>query len=739
MTKLSKFLAAIAFAAPFAAPVSAQTFPFLLIGEDQNQNATSLNNGSTYDIAATSVGSKVNVSIGMTYLGVNQASLGTPSLFGSGAFTAGALSAGTLNPSASATLPISFTPTSATAATAQLTIPYTITGPAGGGAGSGSTPISTGVITVTLAGGVPQFVLSYYITGVQNVIPVSNGGTVTFPATAVGTTSQAVIQIGNNGSASGFINNIQVTSSNNAFVATGIPLLPGALNPNTTLQIGINYTPTQVENDTGTLVITFPDHTVTLTLSASGAASAYTYQLVVGGQTTAVTPNQTLSFSSTPTVPVLFSVVVTNGGTSAGTIAGVSLVGTGYQEVDTPPSLTLAPGGSVSLDFAFTPPAVGSFPGRLRIGNDVFTLAGSGTGPQLTYSFSIGSVSLNVLPGGTVPFPSLQIGQSETGAFTIQNTGTSPATVVSVSIPSAASAFSLIGQPTSALTLAPNASTSFMIGYAPFATSSSSVLQIDSAMFNLTGAASQPPPLPAYKFTGASGSIAALQQTPIGLTLNSAYGNLGVSGTLTIVQNPQSFASDPSVQFSTGGTSVTFTIPPNSTQAVFPNGSTTVLLQTGSIANTITINPTFSFGAFSLTPTNAPALQFNVSAAAPQLSNVVITQTSATGFTLQISGVSTSRSLSTLNFTFTPVSTYSLSQSNVTVDVSSVSNNWFQSSASNAFGGQFVITAPFTMTTGSSSTTSSSSSTTSGVLAIQSVSVTVANAQGTSNSVSTQF
>jgi hypothetical protein len=733
MTTLSKFIAAIALAAPFAAPLSAQTLPFLLVAEDQNQNVTPINNGATLNIASSSVGSKIEISIGMTYIGVNQANFGTPSLFGSSAFSAGSLTMSSLIPSSSATLPINFIPISTTAATAQLTLPYTITGPAGGGAGQGSTPLSQGVITLTLAGGTPQFVISYYIQSVQNVMPVADGGTVTFPPTPIGSSSQAVIQIGNNGSAAGLINSIQATGS--AFRTSGVPLLPGSLNVGSTLQIGITYTPTQSGNDTGTLVITFPDHTVTLTLSGSGAASAYTYQFVLNGQSTTVTPNQTLSFSSTPGVPVLFSVVVTNAGTSVGTIAGVSLVGTGYQQVDTPPSLSLAPGSSLSLDYAFTPPSVGSFPGRLRVGNDLFVLAGSGTGPQLMYSFSIGSVTLSVLPGGTAPFPTTGVEQTESGTFTIQNTGTSPATVVSVSIPSAASAFTLVGGPTSATTLAPNASMSFTIDYTPFATSSTAVLQIDSAMFNLTGAATGPPSLPAYQFTGPSGSIAALQQTPIGLTLSSPY-TVAVTGTLTIVQNPQSFSADPSVQFSTGGASVTFNIPAKSTQAIFPNGSTTVLLQTGSIANSITLKPTFVFGAFDLTPTNAPTLQFTVPAAAPQLSNVVITQTSATGFTLQIAGVSTSRSLMTLNFTFTAASSYTLSQTSLPVDVSSVSNNWFQSGASNTFGGQFVITAPFTLTTGS---TTATSATNPSLLALQSVSVTAVNAQGTSNSVSTQF
>lgn len=728
-------------AALFAASLSAQTLPFQLVALDQNQNASSVNNGATLNIVATAVGSKTTISVGATYIGVNQANFGAPSLFGSSAFVIGSLTASTLNPSGSATLPVSFTPTSSSLTTALLTIPYTITGPSGGGPGQGNTPLGSGSITFTLSGGVPQFSLAYYIQGVQNVIPLADGGTLTYPSTQVGGTSQAVVQITNGGSGAGLINNIQVTGS--AFTASGIPLLPGALSAGAQLQFTITYTPSKAAADTGALVITFADHTVTVTLAGTGSAASYSYQLVENGQTSNITPGQTLSFSSTPGASVLFTIVVENTGTASGGVSNIVLVGNGYQQVAAPSNGALAPGASLSLDYAFTPPSVGSFPGQLKIGNDSFTLAGAGTGPQLTYMFTIGSVTLTVASGGTVPFSSVQIGQSEFGTFTVQNTGTATANVVSVSIPTAQSAFSLRGAPTAPVTLAPNGSVSFQIGYAPFAAASAGILQIDSAQFNLVGAATSPPALPAYSFQGSGGTVAAMQQTPIGVTLQQPY-NLQVTGQLTITQNPQGFSNDPSVQFSTGGTNVAFTIPAGSTQAVFTNGGNSVLLQTGSVANTITITPAFNYGGFSLTPNNAPTLQFTVPPAAPQLSNVIISQIGNSGFTLQIAGVATARNLTKLNLTFTAAANYTLAQSSMTVDVTSVATNWFQSGASNSFGGQFVVTVPFTLTSNvapptSTSSSSSTSTTTNALFPIQSVSVTAANAQGTSNSVSTQF
>jgi hypothetical protein len=226
----------------------------------------------------------------------------------------------------------------------------------------------------------------------------------------------------------------------------------------------------------------------------------------------------------------------------------------------------------------------------------------------------------------------------------------------------------------------------------------------------------------------------AAQRLPI--NWGSSLGHVNrpsATGTLAISQNPQGFSPDPSVQFSTGGGTVAFTIPANSTQAIFPNNATSIRLQTGSVANTITVTPAFTTtGGFVLTPSNPGTLQFTVPSSAPQLSNVTIAQTNANGFTLQVTGVVTSRSLTSFEFTFTPVAAkFNIANTKVVVDISSTASNWFQSTASIPSGGQFVVIVPFTLTTTTSGITT--------LPAIQSVSVTATNPQGTSNAVTTQF
>jgi hypothetical protein len=187
------------------------------------------------------------------------------------------------------------------------------------------------------------------------------------------------------------------------------------------------------------------------------------------------------------------------------------------------------------------------------------------------------------------------------------------------------------------------------------------------------------------------------------------------------------------VQFSTGGQTVAFSIPANTTQAIFQNGASSIRLQTGSVSGTITITPSFTTsGDYSLTPANPVTLQFTIPPAAPQLLNIQLSQSSATGFTLQVIGIATSRTLSQLNFVFTPEPDFNLVGTTASIDVSAASALWFQSAASQPFGSQFIISVPFNLAVSNKNVLNS-------LAAIQAVSVTATNSLGTSNSVSTQL
>ncbi len=188
--------------------------------------------------------------------------------------------------------------------------------------------------------------------------------------------------------------------------------------------------------------------------------------------------------------------------------------------------------------------------------------------------------------------------------------------------------------------------------------------------------------------------------------------------------------TDSSVQFSSGDRTVDFVIPANSTSADFAGQGSQLLLQTGTVAETVTLTPTFATaGGVDVTPSPATTSQFTVASAAPVLLSIQISNATASSFTMQVTGYSTTRSLSSMSVTFNPATGFKLGTSQFSIDLSQVSTLWFQGTSSQSFGGQFQISVPFALTgpTPKVGTTLLS--------AIASVTATVNNSVGTSTSV----
>jgi hypothetical protein len=195
---------------------------------------------------------------------------------------------------------------------------------------------------------------------------------------------------------------------------------------------------------------------------------------------------------------------------------------------------------------------------------------------------------------------------------------------------------------------------------------------------------------------------------------------------LTLVSSV--FTDDPAIQFATGGRTVNFTIPANSTQALF-NGNTSMALQTGTTAGSIVIKPSFAMhgGGFDLTPPTPDALTIPIPRAAPQLLSASITSETTTGFTVVLSGYSTTRTMRQLDVQFTPKQGGNFSTSRLTIDVSTASTAWYQGAASQGTGGSFLAAIPFVLANGSSTDDL--------VHLLQSLSITATNDSGVSTAV----
>jgi hypothetical protein len=718
-----------------AAPaVYAQTAaPFTLIVQ-QGQSVTPVADGQNLGITSSGVGRATSFTLIGAYTGTTTAILSSQAqLVGSTDFTAGPITPvvpATLNPGKSFSVTITYQPTSASTDSAELTIPFTESA-----ATSAGTP-ATGSLVFGLTGTTSNLTVNYFSAPTNNVIPLSNGGTIPFPSTLVNTSVSVTVLIANAGAASGAVNSVSVAGSN-AFELQGVGLLPASIASGGTLEFNLLYYPSLVGSDTGTLTIQFPTGPFTVNLTGTSVSPSLAYETINGTKTTPLLVGQPITLPSTnvgSTTSV--TIQVQNNGTASTTINNISTTGTGFS-VSSLLILPAAvgPNNSISFSLNFTPPAPGVDTGTLTIGGTIFALTGTGLGPELTYSYTSGSSgSTAVIGNGTILFSSVPLAQSTTVNVTVTNTGTTAATVSSIGIVTGgqSSAFALSNQPPLPATLAPNASLTFTATFTPSVSGlSSATLLINTTSFTLSGFGTGAPALPSYRITGQGGQVQPSTQPSVGLTLSQSY-PLAVNGTLTLTVSSSTFASDPSVQFATGGQSVAFSIPANATNAIFANGGSTIQMQTGTVAETITVSATFTIsGGVSVTPASGTPLVLVVPQLAPTLLSAQVSSVSATNITVLIEGYSTSRSLSTLNIQLKSLSSaFNLPSTVFTIDVSQSAALWYGSSSSAPYGGEFAISVPFTTTLPSTSNLPLATNI--------AVSATISNSIGTSNAMSSQ-
>ena len=716
---------------------AAGQIPFTLLATQQGQSAQTLQNGGGITVAAP-VGGTQTLQVVATYTGTGQVTFSSPpTVFGSTAFTVtltGSLPI-TLSQGGTVTMTITFSPTSSNQSTAQVNLPFvetvntTLTG---GSTSTSGTTTNSGTIAIGLQGTAPSFTLSYILQGSQNVIPLQPAGTIPFPATLVNATSQAALNITNTGSGLGTVTGITISSS--AFTLQQLTLLPANVAAGQNLQVLISFTPTTVGTNSGQVTITFSSGTpISISLTGSGIAPSLTYQLLTTTPPTTIAPPGPISFPSVNVSQTSsISIRILNSGSANGTINSISVTPQVFQlanPVQVPQ--TLAPNASLTVTLNFTPTQPGTVSGTLIINSDAFDLKGTGLGSQLVYSYLTNGTSITLGSSNpSVIFSPVQVTRSQQLTFDVKNSGTLATTISNIGVTPVGGPYSLSGVPALPVSLAPDSDFQIGITFTPTTVGfSNGTLILDNTSIALVGSGTEPPALPSYTITGPSGNIAPMTQPTVGLTLSSPY-PVAVSGTLAIGVNG-SLPTDPAVQFATGGSTASFVIPANQTAAVFGSPGTQIGLQTGTVADTITLTPSFSTqaGNISLTPNTPATLQFAVAPSPPQLIAIQLSALSSTGFTIQVTGFSTTRSLKSAAVQLTPAKGYSLPMSQFTIDLSQISTVWFQSTASKTFGGAFAVSIPFTF---------QGLTTTQSVLnAITAVSATVSSTLGTSNSLQT--
>ena len=227
-----------------------------------------------------------------------------------------------------------------------------------------------------------------------------------------------------------------------------------------------------------------------------------------------------------------------------------------------------------------------------------------------------------------------------------------------------------------------------------------------------------PSSTPSLSIVGVPSAANSAAAVNFDVTLSAPYAR-AVTGQATLTFQPSGPAArdDPSIQFSTGGRTLSFTIAAGNTHATFPASS--VAFQTGTVAGTITLTVSSDL------PGGTPSSSAAVAPTAPGIQSMTVV-TNSTGFQVQIAGFSNSRDLTAASFHFTAASGQILQTSDLTVDLSSLASQWYSGTSSSQFGGAFLLVVPFTVQQGASS-------------GLASVSVQLRNTQGTSSAGSASF
>jgi hypothetical protein len=226
---------------------------------------------------------------------------------------------------------------------------------------------------------------------------------------------------------------------------------------------------------------------------------------------------------------------------------------------------------------------------------------------------------------------------------------------------------------------------------------------------------------PSMTISGLSDVVDPAQQINFSAQLDAPYPS-ALTGTLTLsfTPDPAVGMDDPTILFSNGSRTLTFSVPASSRTPTFsvPVPS----LQTGTVAGTIQITVAMQSSGNAVTsPSQGPRVM-RVIAQPPKIVTIRASTTSS-GFSVSMIGFTTTRDVSQAVFHFATPSGTTI---DVPVSLSTASRTWFQSGASAPFGGQFGLVQVFTWQG-------------TPVSGVNSVTATLSNAQGTSGVASTQF
>lgn len=567
----------------------------------------------------------------------------------------------------------------------------------------------TGRVQITFAGEFPlvfpllgrdsgaALSLTYRTLG-GGAVPITAGGTIELPPAAPGSTSTAILQIRNAGTQNAAFTGIFTTGP--AFFVANAPPLPYTLPPSQSFEITVSYSPSDSAQDAGVLTLALGSRNVTLNLAGRRLTSPISFVAATDPPVT-VSSGGTLSLPDTNLgVTSAVAIQIVNNSPAPFRVTQIGVTGDGFSLAGLPAlPQTLPAGGSVTFRLAFQPSRPGSSSGALSVNEDRIFLRALGIGPQFLLRYESAGVTTEISEANpAIVFPSVAVSASAAVNLVIRNGGTGSGSVTALGIVSGTGEFSLDASPALPALLAVGEELRIPLRFTPVNLGpASGALQVNASRFALTGIGTDPPLVPRFTISGPSGAVAPATQSRIELTLDQPY-PAAIAGTLTL-EVGGTLPADPAVQFASGGRTVDFEIPANTSRAIFPGRAPNAGVQTGTVASAMRVTAAFrtQAGGVELKVTSPASLEFSVPPAAPTIQLVQASNVGASRLDLIVTGFTTTRELTGLNLRFAPAPGTSISNAEVRVDLRAVSSLWFQRQASQAFGGQFTLRLPLNL------------------------------------------
>ncbi len=294
----------------------------------------------------------------LTSSGTSAVTVNSAKVAGTGFALSGPTFPVTLNPGRSATLQVSFAPTTAGAVTGSVTISSNST--------SGATT------TVSLSG-----------TGAQAATPqlTISATTLAFGNINLNILSTKVLTLTSSGTAALTVSSAKVAGS--GFTLTGATF-PATLNPGQSLTLQIGFTPITAGAVAGTVTIasnSTSGATSTVALSGTG---------VQASNAVLTLSSTSLSFGDVPLgTPDTLALTLTSTGTSPVTVSAASITGTGFTFTGATFPVTLNSNVAVTIQVKFDPTVTGAASGKLTFTSNstkgstsTVTLTGNGASAQ---------------------------------------------------------------------------------------------------------------------------------------------------------------------------------------------------------------------------------------------------------------------------------------------------------------------------------------------------------------------